>query len=75
MKPKKHIVLYLSSLLALTDHPIYSIFLSHEYFTCKKQKGGIFRPQILFPDKFKGDMLGCKIRSAKNIEWGLLCNS
>ena len=47
-KFRKHVVLFLNSLLALTDHPIYSIFLSHEYFTCKKGKGGIFCPKYLW---------------------------
>ena len=47
-KFRKHVVLFLNSLLALTDHPIYSIFLFHEYFTCKKGKGGIFCPKYLW---------------------------
>ena len=50
-KFRKHVVLFLNSLLALTDHPIYSIFLSHEYFTCKKGKGGIFCPKYLWLKK------------------------
>ena len=43
----------------MTDHPIYSIFLPHEYFTCKKAKRrnfqlpkDIFSNKIIFWDSF-----------------------